>query len=61
MLVPGLTCCLETLVTCELGIASPLNVLVFASRVLLSAIINMPPGNLSELILLTLFYCFCLN
>ncbi|XP_075223817.1 Bardet-Biedl syndrome 1 [Lycorma delicatula] len=48
MLVPGLTCCLETLVTCELGIASPLQVLVFASRVLLSAVINMPPDGVCE-------------
>ncbi|RZF38275.1 hypothetical protein LSTR_LSTR008998 [Laodelphax striatellus] len=44
MLVPGLTVSLETLVTCELGVASPLQVLVFASRLLLTAVINMPPA-----------------
>ncbi|XP_046658701.1 Bardet-Biedl syndrome 1 protein homolog [Homalodisca vitripennis] len=44
MLVPGLTCCLETLVTCHSAIVGQLTVLVFARRVLLSAIISMPPA-----------------
>lgn len=44
MLVPGLTSCLETLVTCHLAVVGQLTVLVFARKVLLSAVINMPPG-----------------
>uniref|UniRef100_A0A1B6E6Y3 Uncharacterized protein n=1 Tax=Clastoptera arizonana TaxID=38151 RepID=A0A1B6E6Y3_9HEMI len=44
MLVPGLTCCLETLVTCELAIVGSMTAVVFANRILLTAIINMPPA-----------------